>query len=504
MKNLFALVLLCFLWSEAKSEESPYKINDLRLELDSITSFMDSSAVEDSSIAKTYLGVAGGYLYNRPSGKYVGALDVTGSFNADNDDAKVGVARLGLDLAKKNGKEQFDFSVVTNYKNDSTDLSYEALESQFYPQFERRQLDDLNASGRDDLTNTELKNVENLALKSSFDNVYRPNNKVRLDLGGTVSFYQIKGLYTDRQRAQINRDLAQGRFSYSKSFLPLWSAALSYDYGFLSEKDTSSLVSGEVYAIRTTAQNAKLSVKRSQSANRFALLYIDYKGLRYSESPDQNVFIPGIDWSFKVNSKTSFEIGLSEGVFVDKNNFSGRFYPSFALSVIPSSRANIKLTLSEELENIVDYFFMSEIISSPLQESLTEKQEASVYLDYGLRRAQIKVALNDTRRLFFGSNSFEHTKRYLVDYIYILSRKLDVELGFNGYDFTRKVNDRVLNYNTDGYYLRFGVKYRARNNRRTRGSSSFSFDYKYGNNSDKRLDLQESQNIMTFKIDFKV
>ena len=73
-------------------------------------------------------------------------------------------------------------------------------------QFERRQqLDDLNASGRDDLTNTELKNVENLALKTSFDNVYRPNNKVRLDLGGTVSFYQIKGLYTDwkRQRAQI-------------------------------------------------------------------------------------------------------------------------------------------------------------------------------------------------------------------------------------------------------------------------------------------------------------
>ena len=57
---------------------------------------------------------------------------MTGSFNADNDDAKVGVARLGLDLAKKNGKEQFDFSVVTNYKNDSTDLSYEALESQFY------------------------------------------------------------------------------------------------------------------------------------------------------------------------------------------------------------------------------------------------------------------------------------------------------------------------------------------------------------------------------------
>ena len=76
-----------------------------------------------------------------------------------------------------------------------------------------------------------------------------------------------------------------------------------------------------------------------------------------------------------------------------------------------------------------------------------------------MRRAQIKVALNDTRRLFFGSNSFEHTKRYLVDYIYILSRKLDVELGFNGYDFTRKVNDRVLDYNTDGYYLRFGVKY---------------------------------------------
>ena len=61
--------------------------------------------------------------------------------------------------------------------------------------------------GRDDLTNTELKNVENLALKTSFDNVYRPNNKVRLDLGGTVSFYQIKGLYTDRQRAQINRHL---------------------------------------------------------------------------------------------------------------------------------------------------------------------------------------------------------------------------------------------------------------------------------------------------------
>ena len=34
---------------------------------------------------------------------------MTGSFNADNDDAKVGVARLGLDLAKKMVKSNLIF-----------------------------------------------------------------------------------------------------------------------------------------------------------------------------------------------------------------------------------------------------------------------------------------------------------------------------------------------------------------------------------------------------------
>ncbi len=484
--------------------QSPYKTNDLRLGLDSIgSSIVDSNS---STVSSSYLGLGGEYQYEKPTAKYVSGLLASGSYNVNNDSKSVGVAKLKADLAKKNGKERFDLSLNGGYRKDYTDLSYSSLNDQFYADFERRQLAQIaNVSSQDsNPVDLELKNSENLSFRFNFDNSYQRNNHSKIDVGTTLALYNIYGYYQDSLKSTIERDLVQGRGAYVDKIYRLWDFGLNFDYGVLREKDTNSIESKAVYEIETRSQNALLYFKRKESPDRYLSIFLDYKGLRYSDNPDTDVFIPGVEWSFKANSRTAFKLGLSEGFILDDGVFSATFYPSFELTYQSSSKSYLSINLRNDIENMMDYFFSSEMISSPLQESLTQRSLVRLDWIYKLRRSSLEVSGESSRRIFIDSNQFEYSNRYSLDYKYIVSRKIDVLAGFSGYTRTREVDDSLLDYNANGYFANLSFIYLTRSNRRIRGSSGITLDYTYGLNSDTQDDIVERQNIFSLKFDLKV
>ena len=137
----------------------------------------------------------------------------------------------------------------------------------------------------------------------------------------------------------------------------------------------------------------------------------------------------------------------------------------------------------------MDYFFYSEHISSPLQESITEREIARLDWVYSLRRSSLNLSVSSSRRLFLDSDQFEYSNRYSLDYNYVVSRKIDIAAGFQAYDMTREVEDSALDYNTNGYFAKFSLVYLNRGNRRIRGSSGISLDYSYGLNSDNEDEI---------------
>jgi hypothetical protein len=104
MKKIVLTFLIFFSLTKLWAEESQYKINDLRLSVDSINSMIVDAENEGKDITASYLGLGGAYEYNKPSGKYLSALKADGSYNINNESQSVASARINAGLSKKQGK----------------------------------------------------------------------------------------------------------------------------------------------------------------------------------------------------------------------------------------------------------------------------------------------------------------------------------------------------------------------------------------------------------------
>ena len=262
--------------------------------------------------------------------------------------------------------------------------------------------------------------------------------------------------------------------------------------------------SEDVYSIQTDSQNAEIYILRKTSPEKYVKLYIDYNGLVYSLGGKEDIYRPGVIWANKVNSRTVFKLDLSEGFIVQDGVLSGSFYPSFNITRIPNAKSTISFKASRELENIIEYFFFSEAISSPLQESIIERESLSLVGDYKMRRSSMSLTALLAKRTYLGSDQDENQQNIRALYKYIISRKMDLGLTASYYLRTREAIDDQLSYNSDGYYVDFSFKYSSRSTRRARGDASVDLNYRIGSSYSNRSGEKDEQSLISLNVNWKV
>ena len=488
-------------------EQSQYKINELRLDLKSVNSSQSTTVNGDGATTNdSFVGVGGSYQYDVPKGKYIGSLLANGNYQRDLNSKSVSFIRGQAELKKEVGKNNFNLKVIASLKVDESNLTYIPLNSQFFSEYERRQLAQIAGVDPNGATTDlgDVSEVQNTVSRIKFTDEYKRNSGSKLGLDFTLSQYEIAGSYDSGVDANIERRLFQTKLSGEESIYRLWSLGLSVDYGFLNETDTNSLSSEDVYSIQTDSQNAEIYMLRKTSPEKYVKLYIDYNGLVYSLGGKEDIYRPGVIWANKVNSRTVFKLDLSEGFIVQDGVLSGSFYPSFNITRIPNAKSTISFKASRELENIIEYFFFSEAISSPLQESIIERESLSLVGDYKMRRSSMSLTALLAKRTYLGSDQDENQQNIRALYKYIISRKMDLGLTASYYLRTREAIDDQLSYNSDGYYVDFSFKYSSRSTRRARGDASVDLNYRIGSSYSNRSGEKDEQSLISLNVNWKV
>ena len=191
-------------------EQSQYKINELRLDLKSVNSSQSTTVNGDGATTNdSFVGVGGSYQYDVPKGKYIGSLLANGNYQRDLNSKSVSFIRGQAELKKEVGKNNFNLKVIASLKVDESNLTYIPLNSQFFSEYERRQLAQIAGVDPNGATTDlgDVSEVQNTVSRIKFTDEYKRNSGSKLGLDFTLSQYEIAGSYDSGVDANIERRL---------------------------------------------------------------------------------------------------------------------------------------------------------------------------------------------------------------------------------------------------------------------------------------------------------